>query len=327
MKPKIFISKAIPLEVEKYISQHCDYEKWESEESISRDSLLNKLENVDGLLTSGEQINEELLLSAPRLKVVSNMSVGYNNFDITAMKKRGVLGTHTPGILDGSVADLTFGLILSAARRIPEMDQHIKEGSWEPGDDRKYFGLDVHGTKLGIIGMGRIGKEVARRGKYGFNMDVLYHNRNRDHEFEETTGARFCSLNELLQESDVIVLLIPLTEDTVNFIGQNEFNQMKSTAIFINVSRGQTVDEDALIHTLEREGIYAAGLDVFHEEPLTTTSGLKKLKNVVMTPHIGTATLKTRSDIAMLAAQNLVLTLNGEKQNVVKEMQPESAIK
>jgi len=321
MRPKIFISKAIPEEVEKYISQHCDYEKWENEESISRDSLLKKLENVDGLLTAGEQINEELLQSAPRLKVVSNMSVGYNNFDIAAMKEWGVLGTHTPGILDGSVADLTFGLILSAARRIPEMDQHIKNGNWEPGDDRKYFGLDVHGTKLGIIGMGRIGREVARRGKYGFNMDVLYHNRSRDTEFEESMDARFCSLNELLQDSDVIVLLIPLTDETVNFIEQKEFNQMKSTAIFINVSRGQTVNEDALIHTLESGGIYSAGLDVFDEEPLALTNGLKKLKNVVMTPHIGTATLKTRSDIAMLAAQNLVLALSGEKeQNIIKEM-------
>ncbi|WP_075618906.1 2-hydroxyacid dehydrogenase [Paenisporosarcina indica] len=326
MRPKIFISKIIPVEVEKYISQHCEYEKWESEVPISRDSLLNKLESVEGLLTSGEKINEELLLSAPRLKIVSNMSVGYNNFDIVAMKERGVLGTHTPGILDGSVADLTFGLILSAARRIPEMDQQIREGGWKQGDDRKNFGLDVHGTKLGIIGMGRIGREVARRGKYGFNMDVLYHNRNRDTECEQTLGARFCSLNELLQESDVIVLLIPLTGETVNFIGENEFKQMKSTAIFINVSRGQTVDEDALIHTLASGGIYAAGLDVFHEEPLTS-SGLTKLKNVVMTPHIGTATLKMRSDMAMLAAQNLVLALSGEKQNVVKEMHSESAIK
>jgi glyoxylate/hydroxypyruvate/2-ketogluconate reductase len=321
MKPKVFLAKSVPREVEEYIAEHCDYRKWDSEKEIPRSQLLEELSDVDGLLIAGGKIDQELLDLAPKLKVVSNVSVGYNNFDLAAMKAREVMGTHTPTVLDDTVADLVFGLILATARRIPELDRYVKDGKWQKGSDEHLFGMDVHHAKLGIIGMGRIGETIARRAKYGFSMDVLYYNRTRKVAAEQSLGVKYCTLQELLQESDFVVLMTPLTAETTHLIGREELALMKKTAIFINTSRGQTVDEEALIEALENGGIYGAGLDVYGQEPVDLNNPLLKWPNVVTLPHIGSATAKTRFDMAMLAAENLVKAVSGElPPNLVEEL-------
>lgn len=313
MKPYVYIATPIPAEAEAYLAEHCDYGKWEGDEPIPRGRLLEEVARADGLITVGGRIDGELLDHAPHLKVVSNVSVGYNNMDCPALKARGVMGTNTPYVLDETVADLAFALILSAARRVPELDRHVKDGKWEKGSDKAFFGVDVHHKTLGIIGMGRIGEAIARRGKYGFGMQVLYYNRTRKPEAEERLGAAYRSLEDLLRESDFVVLMIPLSEETVHFMGREQFALMKETAIFINTSRGKTVDEEALIAALREKRIWGAGLDVFAEEPVSPDNPLLFMPQVVTLPHIGSATNQTRCDMAMRAAQNLVAAIQGKE--------------
>lgn len=313
-KPKVYITLPVAKEVEEYIAKHCEVRKWERKEAIPRDMLLKELADIDGLMTTGRRITENLLNHAPKLKVVSNVSVGYNNFDLEAMKKRNVIGTNTPHVLDETVADLAFGLILASARRIAELDRFVKEGKWERenGDD-PFMGVDVHHATLGIIGMGRIGEAIARRAKFGFNMDVLYYNRNQKPEVEKEVGVTYSHFEDLLKESDFVLLMTPLTPETRHLIGEKEFKLMKKTAIFINVSRGQTVDEQALITALRNKEIHGAALDVFDQEPVEKDNPLLQMPNVVTTPHIGSATQKTSDAMAMRAAQNMVAVLTGQK--------------
>ncbi|WP_160669897.1 D-glycerate dehydrogenase [Clostridium sp. C8-1-8] len=319
-KPKVYIAKFIPQEVEDYIAQYCDYEKCE-DEAITRDQLIEKLKDKDGLLTSGTRIDEELLEKVPNLKVVSNMSVGYNNFNLDEMKKRNVIGTNVAGSLDDTVADLIFGLMLACARRITELDRYVKSGRWKKDDDLDLYGANVHHSTLGIIGMGRIGEAVAKRASLGFDMKVLYYNRSRKPEVEKKLGAQYCSMEEVLKASDFIVIMTPLTEETYHLIDEAEFNIMKPNAIFINASRGKTVNEKALIEALQSNKIKAAGLDVFDVEPVQADNPLLKMDNVVTLPHIGSANDDTRFAMAKLAAENLVKALNGEKApNTVPEL-------
>src|SRR5665648_224944 len=321
MRPKVFIARKVPREVEDYIAQYCDCAKWNGPGIIPRNELLKVLGDSEGLFINGERINQELLYSAPKLRVVSNNSVGYNNFDLGAMRSRGIIGTNTPSVLDDTVADLVLGLILAAARRISELDRYVKEGQWRGvvGDEK--FGTDVHHATIGIIGMGRIGECIAERAKFGFKMRVLYCNHNRKLEVEGRVGVEHCSREQLLQDSDFVVLMTPLTSETINIMGDIEFSLMKRSAIFINASRGETVNEDALIKALEAGGIRGAGLDVYRKEPIEPDNPLIKMQNVITIPHIGSATAKTRFDMALLAAQNLVKALLGqEPPNLVKEL-------
>jgi glyoxylate/hydroxypyruvate/2-ketogluconate reductase len=320
-KPKVFIAEKIPKAAERYIAKYCDYEIWNKEERIPREILLQKLVDKDGVMLTGNKIDKELLSHAPNLKIVSNISVGYNNFDIEAMKNRKVIGTNTPYVLDNTVADLILGLMLSASRRIAELDRYVKDNKWVSSDGENLFGLDVHHGVLGIIGMGRIGEAVAKRAKFGFDMEVMYYNRSRKIKTEEKLGVQYSDLNSLLEKSDFIVLMTPLTEETRHLIDTEEFNKMKSTAIFINASRGQTVNEKALIEALENKKIYAAGLDVYDGEPIKSDNKLLKMSNVVTLPHIGSATEKTRIDMANLAAENLVKGVSGEiPNNIISEL-------
>lgn len=320
-KLKVFIAKKIPREVEKYIGEFCDYEKWEKDIPIPKDELFKRIHDKHGIMLSGIKINEEFLNNAPNLKVVSNISVGYNNFDLNSMKARGVIGTNTAGTLDDTVADLIFGLILSSARRICELDKYVKDLKWKPSDEESLFGYDVHHSTIGIIGMGRIGEVVAKRAKLGFDMEVLYYNRRRKHEAEKNFGVEYCDFKSLLKRSDFVVLMTPLTKDTHHLIGYKEFDLMKGNAIFINASRGQTVNEEALIDALKNKKIYGAGLDVYEIEPINKDNPLLKMPNVVTLPHIGSATEKTRLKMAMAAAENLVKALYGEgTQSVVPEL-------
>jgi gluconate 2-dehydrogenase len=312
MKPTVLITRPIPAEVEAYIAAHCNILKWEKEEPMPRQELLKQITNVQGLFTAGGKIDEELLSHAPQLKVVSNVSVGYNNMDLEAMRAHGVIGTNTPEVLDETVADLVFALILGAARRIAELDQYMKQGKWQKGDDTSLYGLDVHHTTLGIIGMGRIGEAIARRAKLGFLMNVQYYNRNRKPELEARLGVTYQPMNELLRTSDFILLMTPLTDETTHLIGRDQFLIMKPTAIFINASRGKTVDETALIEALQNKQIQAAGLDVYDREPIDALNPLLRMPNVLTLPHIGSATAQTRFDMAMLAAKNLVSAIQGQ---------------
>lgn len=311
-KYKVLIAQKIPKEVKGYIDGFCDCEYLDSEVQITRNELIKRIYDKEGIILAGIKVDEELLRHAPKLRVVSNISVGYNNFDTEAMKARNVIGTNTPRVLDDTVADLIFGLILSTARRIPELDRYVKAIKWKPEDNENLFGIDVHHSTIGIIGMGRIGEAVAKRAKLGFDMEVLYYNRNRKYEAEKSLSVKYCEFESLLKQSDFVVLMTPYTNSTHHLMGFKQFDLMKREAIFINASRGQTVNEKALIEALESRKIMSAGLDVYEKEPIDSDNPLLKMSNVVTVPHIGSATEKTRDAMAMTAAINLVKALSGE---------------
>lgn len=312
LKPQVFVDRRLAPEVEQWLSQHCELDMWSEGDTIPREQLRQRLAKANGFLTSGRRIDEALLEAAPQLKVVSTISVGYNHFDIDAMKRHGVIGTHTPSVLDDTVADLALALMLGTARRVAELDRYVREGNWKRGDGENLFGVDVHHATIGIIGMGRIGEAVAKRARFGFDMNVRYYNRTRKPDAEQKYEAVYTELNDLLSESDFVVMLAPLTEETMNLMGREQFARMKRTAIFINVSRGATVDEDALQEALEQGLIRGAGLDVFKTEPIDAAHPLLAHPNVLALPHIGSATTKTRVDMAHAAARNLIAALQGE---------------
>ncbi|MCS7461061.1 D-glycerate dehydrogenase [Paenibacillus doosanensis] len=317
------ITRKLPDSVLDYLNEHCDCTVWEGQGSIPREELLSVIKDYEGLIVSAGPVNAELIAHAPRLKAVSTVSVGYNHFHTQDMLAGGIIGTHTPYVLDDTVADLVMALMLSSSRRVAELDRLVKQGKWQRGaiKEDQWFGLDVHHTTLGIIGMGRIGEAIAKRAVHGFDMELLYYNRSRKPETEEKFGASYCALEDLLRRSDFVVLMTPLTPETVHYIRKEHFELMKPSAFFINASRGQTVDEQALIEALQSGQIRGAGLDVFDTEPVSPDNPLLKMDNVVTLPHIGSATSRTRYDMAMLAAQNLVGALTGGKAYVVPELQ------
>lgn len=321
-KPKVLIPGNFDKEATAFIAEHCDIVNFPTGKKLDRETLYELVRDIDGMLQAGLRIEADLLAQAPKLKIVANNSVGYNNFNIEAMKARGIVGTHTPHVLDDTVADLVFALILATARRVAELDRLVKEGAWGPalkGEDA--FGIDVHHRTIGIIGMGRIGEAIAKRAKFGFDMEVLYANRNRKPEAERTYGARHLPLENLLREADFVVMMTPLTPETQRMIRKEHFQMMKRTAVFINASRGATIDEQALIDALASGTIYAAGLDVFEKEPVDPANPLLQMPNVVTLPHIGSATHKTRADMAMVAARNLVMGVTGQTPpNIVPEL-------
>lgn len=322
MKPLIFVDRRLPHDVLQYLEEHCTVKTWGKDEERNPEQLLHYLQDVDGFFNSSSvKIDNKLLDAAPNLKVVSTMSVGYNHFDIEQLKQRNIIGTHTPYVLDDTVADLVMGLMLSTARRIAQLDTYIKEGNWKGNEGKKLFGIDVHHRKLGIIGMGRIGEVIAKRASLGFDMDVMYYNRSRKIEVEEKFDLSYVSMDHLLEQCDFIVIMLPLTDESRNMIGKEQFARMKNDAIFINASRGGTVIEQDLIDALQQGQIRGAGLDVFAQEPLPSNHPFLKLSNVVLTPHIGSATEATRHDMAKLAARNLVHALQGkEDANIIKEL-------
>ncbi len=313
MTATAFIAHRVPQAVRDYLATRCRCHFWEGDKPIPRAALLEGVADAEGVLLVGGSVDDELLASAPRLRVVSNVSVGYNNLDIAALRRRGVLATHTPGVLDESVADLVMALMLATARRVPELDRRVRAGEWGPGDEENLYGVDVHGATLGIVGMGRIGRAVARRARRGFDMRVLYHNRRPQPEAEQALDVEYAGLAALLGESDFVLLMVPLSPQTENFMDASRFAQMKPGAIFINASRGATVDEQALIDALRSGALRGAGLDVFRQEPLPAGHPLTALAQVVTLPHIGSATHATRLAMAKLAARNLVTALAGQR--------------
>ena len=271
------------------------------------------LREAEGVIGIGFPGNAAILDKAPNLKIISNVSVGYNNLELVDLTKRGVMGTHTPGVLDDTVADMAIGLMLATARRMPELDGYVKRGLWKGLLPNEWYGVDVHHKTLGIIGMGRIGSAIAKRARFGFDMDILYHTRTRKPEAEERFDASYRDLDDLLKESDYVCLVIPLTEETRGMIGSEQFRLMKSSAIFLNISRGSTIIEEDLIDALQQNEIAAAGLDVFAQEPVEAENPLLQMKNVVTLPHIGSSTHETEVAMAHLAADNLIAGLEGKK--------------
>jgi gluconate 2-dehydrogenase len=312
LKPKIFIANPVPEDVEEFLKESCECVKWDFRYPKTIEGILENIKDVDGVIQVGMKIDDRILDNAPRLKVVSNISVGYNNYDLDAMKRRGIIGTNTPGVLDNTVSDLILGLMLNSARRIPELNRFTKSGSWIKADNSNLFGRDIHGSSLGIIGMGRIGEKVARRAKLGFGMDVSYYNRGRKLEVEEELGIVYKSIEEILKISDFVLLMTPLTPETTHLVGEKELRLMKPSAFLINASRGQVVDEKALIKALEEGRIAGAGLDVYDKEPIDADNPLLRLQNAVTVPHIGSATTKTRDEMAWAAARALVDELYGK---------------
>ncbi|WP_103392060.1 2-hydroxyacid dehydrogenase [Pseudomonas syringae] len=265
-----------------------------------------------GLIGAGRKLGREQLHNATQLEVVSSISVGYDNYDVGYLSERGILLTNTPDVLTESTADLGFSLIMSSARRVAELDAYTKAGQWTRSIEPPHFGTDVHGKTLGIVGMGNIGAAIARRGRLGFNMPILYSGNSRKTELEQELGAQFRSLDQLLAEADFVCLVVPLSEKTKHLIGRRELSLMKPGAILVNIARGPIVDEPALIEALQNGTIRGAGLDVYEKEPLSE-SPLFQLKNAVTLPHVGSATTETRQAMADRAYNNLRSALLGER--------------
>ncbi|MFG0212842.1 2-hydroxyacid dehydrogenase [Brevibacillus porteri] len=313
IKQQVFVTRKLNPEVIAMLEKVAEVEQWTKDAPIPRELLLEKIEHVDAVLTMlTERVDEEFLARTKRLRIVANMAVGYDNIDLEACRRHEVIVTNTPDVLTESTADLAFALLMATGRRLTEANRFLLQGEWASWSPNLMAGQNVYGSTLGIIGMGRIGEAVARRAK-GFGMRILYHNRNRKPQAEQETGAGYADLAELLQESDYVVLLTPLTEDTRMLMGKKQFSLMKETAVFINVSRGGTVDESALYQALVDKKIWAAGLDVFAVEPVPMDNPLLQLPNVVALPHIGSATVQTRAEMASLAAANIVAVLSGRE--------------
>ncbi|MDP1657491.1 MAG: D-glycerate dehydrogenase [Hylemonella sp.] len=306
-KPRILIARAVFPEVIERLSHHFEVESNQADTVWSKVELMEKLRDKAGAFTTGsDRIDGEVLAACPQLKICANMAVGYNNFDLDAMTARGVLGTNTPDVLTETTADFGFALLMATARRITESEHYLRAGQWTKWSFDMFAGSDIHGATLGILGMGRIGQGIAKRGSHGFGMNVIYHNRSRlDAATEAECKARYVSKEELLKTADHLVLVLPYSAASHHAIGAAELAQMKRTATLVNIARGGIVDDAALAQALRDKRIAAAGLDVFEGEPAVHPD-LLTVPNVVLTPHIASSSVPTRLAMANLAAENLI---------------------
>ncbi|HEX5418201.1 MAG TPA: D-glycerate dehydrogenase [Chloroflexota bacterium] len=286
---------------------------WPEDRPMPREQLLSAVETADGILSHpASRFDRELLERAPRLKVISNIAVGYDNVDVAACTERGIVVCNTPGVLTDATADLTLALMLAVSRRVAEADRFTRSGAWQYWTPSLLLGQDLTEATVGIVGMGRIGLEVARRVK-AFRTRILYHSRRRRPEVEAELGATYVSLTELLDQSDFVSLHVPANAETTKLIGAAELARMKPTAYLINAARGAVVDQAALAVALRSGQIAGAGLDVFAPEPIAAEDPLLALDNVVLMPHVGAATIRTRQRMSELAARNLLAVLAGQE--------------
>jgi glyoxylate reductase len=313
MKPRVLVTREIAPEAIARLKQHFVVLANQKDDPVTPRQLLKKLKDVDGAVTlTTDLISDEVLAKNPQLKIVSNVAVGYNNLDVAAATKRGVMMTNTPGVVDDATADLTWALILAAARGVPFADRTVRAGKWKRWRMMEFLGEDIYGKTIGIIGFGRIGRGVARRAM-GFNMKVLYASRSRASDsIEQELRASYVDKNTLLRESDVVTLHLPLFQETRHYIGAAELALMKKTAVLVNASRGPVVDEKALVRALKARRIAAAGLDVYEQEP-ALSPGLTGLPNVALTPHIGSGTFETRLKMSTMAVTNCIAGLTGQR--------------
>jgi len=309
---RVLVARRLFPEVVERLRAHFDVYYRESDEPAAPDVLATRLQGCAGALIAGtERIDTALLDACPALRAVCSMAVGFNNIDLSACSAHGVLATNAPGVLTETTADFGFALMMATARRIAESEHWLRAGQWTHWAVDLFAGSDVHGATLGILGMGRIGQAIARRGALGFGMKVAYHNRSRLSAADEVAvGARYLGLHDLLCEADHLVIVVPYTPETHHLIGATELALMKPTATLTNIARGGVVDDAALAGALRERRIAAAGLDVFEGEP-SVHSGLLQVPNVVLTPHIASASLPTRRAMANLAATNLIAALTG----------------
>ena len=311
--PKAYVGLPIQEAGLELLRGKADFEVWEKEGAPPREGLLRGLKDAEGFLSGlFTRVDEELLDAAPKLKIVSNYAVGYDNIDVPAATKRGIYVTNTPDVLTPATADLAFALLLASARRVIEANAFLRSGQWKAWGPELLVGVEVSGSALGIVGFGKIGQAMARRAR-GFDMDVLYFSATRRPELEQSLGAKYLPLDELLKESDFVSLHCNLTEQTRNLIGEKELRTMKKTAVLINTSRGPVVDQAALYRACAERWIWGAGLDVFVQEPIPLDDPLLTLPNVTTLPHIGSASRTARDDMARKSASNLLAALRGER--------------
>ncbi|ABE44992.1 2-hydroxyacid dehydrogenase [Polaromonas sp. JS666] len=313
-KPKILVARAVFPEVIARLEQHFEVQANQDDQTWSKAELTERLRDKDGAFTTGgDRIDAEVLAACPRLKICANMAVGYNNFDVDAMTAARVLATNAPDVLTETTADFGFALLMATARRITESEHYLRAGKWTKWSYDMFAGSDIHGATLGILGMGRIGQGIAKRGALGFGMKVIYHNRSRlEAALEAECLASYVSKDELLKTADHLVLVLPYSLASHHTIGAAELALMKPTATLINIARGGIVDDAALAAALRDRRIAAAGLDVFEGEPKVHPD-LLTVPNVVLTPHIASATVPTRLAMANLAADNLIAFFDGKK--------------
>ncbi|RLG74036.1 MAG: D-glycerate dehydrogenase [Thermoprotei archaeon] len=316
MKPKLFITRQLPGKAIEKLREYYDVEVWPHYPPPPRDVLLNKAEEADALATLlTDKIDCELISNAPKLRIIAQYAVGYDNIDVKCATRYGVYVTNTPGVLTETVADHTWALILAISRRILESDDYVRKGEWHRSGTGWHpmmmLGYDVHGKTLGIIGLGRIGSAVARRAR-GFNMKILYYDHRRKPELEKELRVKYVPLDTLLREADIVSLHVPLTKETYHMIGEKELRLMKKTAFLINTARGAVVDTKALIKALKEGWIAGAALDVHEQEPLPPNHPLYQFKNVILTPHTGSASWETRIKMADIVAENLMAFAKGE---------------
>ena len=314
MKPKVYVTGKIAPKALDMISEAAEMRLWTGELAIPHEMLLEQVKDIDGLLCLlSDKVDATVMDAAPRLRVISNCAVGYDKIDIAEATKRGIPVGNTPGVLSETTADFAFTLLLAVARRVAEADKYSRSGLWQTvWEPMLLLGQDIHHSTLGIVGLGRIGTEVARRAK-GFQMHVLYHDKIRREDTERELGVEYvATLSELLPRSDFVSLHVSLTEDTKGMIGTTEFSMMKPTSILVNTSRGQVVDQKALYKALKSGQIAYAAIDVTEVEPIPVDDPLLTLENIIITPHIASASTATRTKMATMAAANLIAGLRGE---------------
>jgi len=311
-KPKVFVSRVVPESGLKMLYEACDVEVWPGDLPPPRKTLLEKVRDVDGLLSLlTDKVDDELLDAAPKLRVVANLAVGFDNIDVDACTRRGVLCGNTPGVLTETTADFAFALLMSAARRVVEGDRYTREGKWLTWGPLLLLGQDVHHSTLGLVGLGRIGSEMAKRAK-GFSMRVIYYDMFRREDLEQSMGITFADLDTVIREADFLSIHTPLTPETRHLMNAERFKMMKKTAILINSARGPIVDTMALNDALRSGTIAGAGLDVTDPEPIPMDHPLVGAPNCVIAPHIASASVVTRSKMSEIAAGNIINGLRGE---------------
>ncbi|MGX9607675.1 2-hydroxyacid dehydrogenase [Acinetobacter sp. T63] len=312
MKQKVIAFSQVDQDVLSQLKRQYDVVEISPKLGDVNEQIRTHVQDADGMIGAGRLLNASNLTGARRLKVVSSISVGYDNYDVDYLTEQKIYLCHTPHVLTETTADLAFSLLMGASRQLAYLDRWTKQGEWKRTVGPAQFGQDIHGKTLGIIGLGNIGAAIARRGRYGFNMNILYHNRRENLAQAQPLNAQYRSLDELLQQSDFVVVAVDLNADSTALIGAREFELMQKHAVFVNIARGSVVNEQALIDALKQKKIFAAGLDVYEKEPLQS-SELFNLDNVLTLPHIGSATAETRKKMAWLAYKNLVDVLEGRQ--------------
>lgn len=312
-KPKVYITRELPERGLKKILERFDAEVWPEYGPPPKQIIVEKVRDVDALVTLlSDKIDAEVFNAASKLKIIAQMAVGFDNIDVEEATRRGIYVTNTPGVLTETTADFAWALLMAIARRVVEADRYVREGKWKVGwHPSMLIGRDIYGATLGLIGAGRIGSAVARRAKC-FNMKILYYDVVRNPQIEKEAGAVFVPLDTLLRESDFISIHVPLTKETYHLIDAEKLKLVKKTAYLINTSRGPVVDEKALYEALKEERLAGAALDVFEQEPLPVDSPLLKLNNIILTPHIASASYETRSRMAEMVAENLIAFFDGK---------------